>query len=185
MAFEHGQCAALQEDTALKPNPLSVLHMHRRILGLIGVLHCPTTPDFARAYAHFEHMCRQAVENHLCCIAAQRCIEPQIQMQLQHVCLRQGPVCSSSHWRRQHLEVLHASTSCCSVLCGCSSAFRNVEVRSLCRAFPEAFVLRCFAFEPSDAQVEVDTSAREHLIMFPPARSGQRCSRPQERCPCP
>ena len=57
-AFEHGQCAALQEDTALKPNPLSVLHMHRRILGLIGVLHCPSTPDFARAYAQFEHMCR-------------------------------------------------------------------------------------------------------------------------------
>ena len=83
------------------------------------------------------------------------------------------------------LEVLRASTSCCSVLCGCPSAFGNDEVRSLCRAFPEAFVLRCFAFEPSDAQVEVDTSAREHLIMFPPARSGQRCSRPQERCPCP
>ena len=61
------------------------------------------------------------------------------------------------------------------MLCCFPSTCGRDEVPSVCRAFPEAFVLRCFAFEPSDAQVEVDTSAREHLIMFPPARSGQRC----------
>ena len=42
----------------------------------------------------------------------------------------------------------------------------------LCRMFPEAFTLRCFAFEPSDADIQADNHAKENLILFPPARSG-------------
>ena len=38
-----------------------------------------------------------------------------------------------------------------------------------CRAYPEAFTLRCFAFQPSDEQVEEDKTDKKHLLMFPPA----------------
>jgi len=37
------------------------------------------------------------------------------------------------------------------------------------RTYPEAFTLRCFAFQPSDKQVEEDKTDKKHLLMFPPA----------------
>jgi len=37
-----------------------------------------------------------------------------------------------------------------------------------CRLYPDAFTLRCFAFEPSDNQVEEDSKSAAYLIMFPP-----------------
>jgi len=40
------------------------------------------------------------------------------------------------------------------------------------RAYPEAFTLRCFAFQPSDAQVEEDKADKKHLLVFPPAQDG-------------
>ena len=47
-----------QEDVALKASPVAALHMHRRVLGVIGILHCPTARDFDKAVAQFETMCR-------------------------------------------------------------------------------------------------------------------------------
>lgn len=41
-----------------------------------------------------------------------------------------------------------------------------------CRAFPEAFTLRCFAFEPSDQQVDSATSRKDNMVMFPPVTTG-------------
>ena len=45
------------------------------------------------------------------------------------------------------------------------------DMSSLCRAFPEAFTLRCFAFEPTDQQVESCTSV--HMVPFPRVTSGE------------
>jgi len=39
-------------------------------------------------------------------------------------------------------------------------------------SYPEAFTLRCFAFQPSDAQVEEDKADKKHLLVFPPAQDG-------------
>ena len=36
------------------------------------------------------------------------------------------------------------------------------------RAFPDAFTLRCFAFEPSDEQIQEDRRGVPNFIMFPP-----------------
>ena len=36
------------------------------------------------------------------------------------------------------------------------------------RAFPDAFTVRCFAFEPGDEQVAEDRKASPNFIMFPP-----------------
>ena len=41
----------------------------------------------------------------------------------------------------------------------------------LCRSFPEAFTQRCFAFEPSDQQVESSTSVK--MVLFPAVTSGR------------
>ena len=38
----------------------------------------------------------------------------------------------------------------------------------IARAFPDAFTLRCFAFAPTEAQVEEDRKEKSNLIMFPP-----------------
>ncbi|KAL0049175.1 hypothetical protein WJX82_008170 [Trebouxia sp. C0006] len=87
----------LPEDVATKASPLASLHVHRRVLGVIGILHCPAAKDFEKAYSHFQQ---------------------------------------------------------------------------LCRAFPEAFTLRCFAFEPSDEQVDSSTSTKDNMVMFPPVTTG-------------
>lgn len=41
----------------------------------------------------------------------------------------------------------------------------------LARLYPDAFTLRCFAFEPSDNQVEEDSKSAAYLIMFPPGNN--------------
>ncbi|DBA86334.1 TPA: hypothetical protein ACH3X2_005568 [Trebouxia sp. C0005] len=87
----------LPEEMATKASPLASLHVHRRVLGVIGILHCPAAKDFEKAYSHFQQ---------------------------------------------------------------------------LCRAFPEAFTLRCFAFEPSDEQVDSSTSRKDNMVMFPPVTTG-------------
>jgi hypothetical protein len=38
----------------------------------------------------------------------------------------------------------------------------------VCRSFPDAVTVRCFAFEPNDAQMQQDTSGMPGLLMFPP-----------------
>ena len=48
----------LQEDVATKPSPLASLHVHRRVLGVIGILHCPAVRDLEKAYAQFQQTCR-------------------------------------------------------------------------------------------------------------------------------
>lgn len=40
------------------------------------------------------------------------------------------------------------------------------------RAFPDAFTLRCFAFEPSDEQIQEDRKGQRNFIMFPPGEMG-------------
>ncbi|KAJ7517734.1 hypothetical protein O6H91_21G038400 [Diphasiastrum complanatum] len=40
---------------------------------------------------------------------------------------------------------------------------------AICNAYPSAQTKRCFAFHPSDAQVEQDDKKRQHLVLFPPA----------------
>lgn len=54
------------------------------------------------------------------------------------------------------------------------------------RAFPDAFTLRCFAFEPSDAQVEEDKRDKVHLMMFPPTTDtdGEPVLQCSNRKPC-
>lgn len=39
-----------------------------------------------------------------------------------------------------------------------------------CRAFPDAFTVRCFAFDPTDEQITQDTKAQSNFIMFPPGK---------------
>ena len=50
-----------------------------------------------------------------------------------------------------------------------------------CRAYPEAFTLRCFAFQPSDEQVEEDKTDKKHLLMFPPAPAPAEDGAPRGR----
>lgn len=48
----------LQEELALQPCALTPLHNHRRVLGVIGVMHCPHVGDIAKAYQQFEQRCK-------------------------------------------------------------------------------------------------------------------------------
>ncbi|KAK9837091.1 hypothetical protein WJX81_002340 [Elliptochloris bilobata] len=78
---------------------------------------------------------------------------------------QQGSVLADLHKHRNVLGVIG--------LCHCPSV-RSIgasyeEFEQLCRAYPEAFTLRCFAFQPSDKQVEEDKTDKKHLLMFPPA----------------
>lgn len=45
---------------ALQANPLKELHTYRKILGVIGICHCPAVADIRQAYAKFEQACRYA-----------------------------------------------------------------------------------------------------------------------------
>lgn len=47
-----------QEDLALQPCGLAPLHNHRRVLGVIGVMHCPSVDDVGKAYQQFEQRCK-------------------------------------------------------------------------------------------------------------------------------
>jgi hypothetical protein len=47
-----------QEEQALEPQPLAPLHSHRRVLGVIGVMHCPNVADVTKAYLQFEQRCK-------------------------------------------------------------------------------------------------------------------------------
>lgn len=50
-----------QEEAALAPSPLAALHSHRKVLGVIGILHCPSTLDLGRACRQFEQSCKYVV----------------------------------------------------------------------------------------------------------------------------
>jgi hypothetical protein len=52
--------------------------------------------------------------------------------------------------------------------CLCTSAHATRQDTFHCRSFPDAVTVRCFAFEPSDAQMQQDTSGMAGLLMFPP-----------------
>ena len=41
------------------------------------------------------------------------------------------------------------------------------DFMAACKAYPSAQARRCFAFDPSDAQVEQDDKQKKHLILFP------------------
>lgn len=47
-----------QEEAASRPQPLAGLHVHRKTLAIIGILHCPAATEFKRAYVRFEQVCR-------------------------------------------------------------------------------------------------------------------------------
>ena len=53
--LQHG---CLQEEAASRPQPLAGLHVHRKTLAIIGILHCPAATEFKRAYVRFEQVCR-------------------------------------------------------------------------------------------------------------------------------
>ena len=47
----------------------------------------------------------------------------------------------------------------------------------MCRPFSDAFVMRCFAFQPSDAQRAAERQDKPNLTLFPPTESGEHaCS---------
>ncbi len=48
----------MQEELALEASPLAPLHSHRRVLGVIGVMHCPDVQDVTKAYLQFEQRCK-------------------------------------------------------------------------------------------------------------------------------
>lgn len=53
------------------------------------------------------------------------------------------------------------------------------------RAFPDAFTVRCFAFEPSDEQTQEDRKGQRNFIMFPPGGRGWfrfGCTNTQNLC---
>ncbi|KAK9846875.1 hypothetical protein WJX84_009549 [Apatococcus fuscideae] len=87
----------LSEEAASRPQPLAGLHVHRKTLAIIGILHCPAATEFKRAYVRFEQVCR---------------------------------------------------------------------------AYPDAFAIRCFAFEPSDMLVTANKPDMPNLVLFPPVRAG-------------
>lgn len=52
---------------ATRPSPLASLHVHRRVLGVIGILHCPSAKDFGKAYGQFQQMCKYGPCTIACC----------------------------------------------------------------------------------------------------------------------
>ncbi|XP_057834819.1 trafficking protein particle complex II-specific subunit 120 homolog isoform X2 [Cryptomeria japonica] len=58
-------------------------------------------------------------------------------------------------------------------LCHCPSSpdlgIVSEQFAAICKAYPAALITRCFAFYPSDSQLEEDDKKRQNLIMFPPA----------------
>ena len=52
------RCRCPQEEAALQPSPLMPLHNHRRVLGVVGVMHCPSVQDIGKAYQQFEQRCK-------------------------------------------------------------------------------------------------------------------------------
>ena len=42
----------------MQASPLRELHFYRKVLGIIGICHCPANPNLAQAYATFEAACR-------------------------------------------------------------------------------------------------------------------------------
>jgi trafficking protein particle complex subunit 9 len=47
-------------EAARRASPLAALHTYRKILGVIGIVHCPCLPDIRQAYNFFEQLCRCA-----------------------------------------------------------------------------------------------------------------------------
>lgn len=67
----------------------------------------------------------------------------------------------------------HAQLKCLVLRAALPSARRlmpspAVSCLRACRAFPDAFTVRCFAFEPSDEQIAEDRKRAGNFIMFPP-----------------
>ena len=52
------------------------------------------------------------------------------------------------------------------------------------RAFPDAFTVRCFAFEPSDEQIQEDRKGQRNFIMFPPGGRPPLLRRRRRRRAC-
>ena len=48
----------MQADVAVQPSPLKELHTYRKVLGVIGICHCPAVSNLKQAYAKFELACR-------------------------------------------------------------------------------------------------------------------------------
>ncbi len=67
--------------------------------------------------------------------------------------------CQHLRLRTRHRPAFHALTGAQTFLSGLH-----------CRAFPDAFTLRCFAFAPSDEQIAEDRKKQPNFIMFPPGR---------------
>ena len=49
-----------QEEAALHVSPLTALHTHRKVLGVIGVCHCPEHQSLSEAYDKFETKAKSA-----------------------------------------------------------------------------------------------------------------------------
>ena len=49
-----------QEEAALHVSPLTALHTHRKVLGVIGVCHCPEHQSLSEAYDKFESKAKSA-----------------------------------------------------------------------------------------------------------------------------
>ena len=50
--------AGAQEEAGASPSALAPLYSHRRVLGVIGIMHCPHVADMGQALAQFEQRCK-------------------------------------------------------------------------------------------------------------------------------
>lgn len=53
-----GTACPPQEELGLEVQPLAPLHNHRRVLGVVGIMHCPNVADISKAYLQFEQRCK-------------------------------------------------------------------------------------------------------------------------------
>ncbi len=131
-----------QEAAALHPNPLAALHAHRKVMAVIGIYYCPSIPDVARAYSAFELQCKCATG----VIPARPC---------------HGGLAKTG---RIGLWLEPAWCPTCNMLNIYER--RSLTEKSPRRAFPDAVTFRCFAFEPSESQMQ--HAAMPNLMPFPP-----------------
>ena len=115
--------SCVQEEVATKASPLASLHVHRRVLGVIGILHCPAAKDFEKAYSHFQHLCRCAQCTTTCKFSTFACHN----MKPSPACIACTALCVSScascqkAWclstlpcAQSQLELMSMAMECCS-----------------------------------------------------------------------
>eukprot|EP01025_Chloroclados_australasicus_P033741 TRINITY_DN3449_c1_g1_i6.p1 TRINITY_DN3449_c1_g1~~TRINITY_DN3449_c1_g1_i6.p1 ORF type:complete len:1325 (-),score=173.53 TRINITY_DN3449_c1_g1_i6:756-4730(-) len=104
----------IQNPSLTERTPMTELHAHRRILGVIGICHCQLLPDVDEAYVEFERVCKNFPDAHvLRCFAFEpkdQDIDKDIKEKFQHLIMFPP---GSEEIMEQHMEVVLNDFAAC------------------------------------------------------------------------